>query len=490
MQKIPMQRSIQHAIVLHLYQPPGKLQWLLENDRSALQCILLSYERIVRHAHKYADVARLHVVFSLPLLRQLQDPTFVAACASLLDIPALLEAYRDADAITFIGSGTHHAPLPHIPREDWDDQLRGERALLEGVFGHGVKGYWPPAGIFSRVMIPNLVDAGYEYVLLPALTLMTENRRPADPYRTYRLSYGDESLTVVPCDVGFSQAQAHGLDAPWLADELRNGVAQSPATDAPYLLTSCSDGDVGEWFLREDEEEGFFGRFFSPYIEFCQTGEFPIRPVGLTAYIQHHPSQRPVRLREDPLAGHTEGRPVSSPALEGLFASSRRYWALAEGEATTTLAADMQRARGLLLEAQGSGFVLDQEGRWAGMRQRLAQVDALLPAGAAKGDNRDPSLAAATITAEVETPSHRAAVPPAKKAAKKKVAKKKAVKKAVKKKAVKKKAVKKKAVKKAVTKTTRPATPASPARTAVKAQPVEVEVAAKGPATAGKKQKP
>ena len=78
---------IQHALILHLYQPPDNLQQLLRQDEEELRRILLRYERIARHAHKHPDVARMHVVFSAPLLEQLRAPALIDGCRHLVDIP-------------------------------------------------------------------------------------------------------------------------------------------------------------------------------------------------------------------------------------------------------------------------------------------------------------------------------------------------------------------------------------------------------------------
>ena len=104
---------------------------------------------------------------------------------------------------------------------------------MEEVLGRVPRGYWPPESVFSMEMVPALVDLGYEYVLLGSSTLVAEDDQPVDPYRTYQLAHKSDSITVVPWDAGFSLAQQRGLDAPWLADELRNGVSQSPVSHAP-----------------------------------------------------------------------------------------------------------------------------------------------------------------------------------------------------------------------------------------------------------------
>ncbi len=378
-----MSPLIKHALVLHLYQPPNNLEQLLQDDEEELRRILLCYERIARHAHNYADVARLHVVFSVPLLEQLRNPEFIDSCRHIADIPAILDAFRSAPNIEFIGSGCQHAPLPLTPREDWDEQLRGEREIIEEVLGRVPKGYWPPEDVFSMEMVPALTAVGYEYVLLGNSALKTEDDQPVDPYHTYQLSHQGDSITVVPWDAGFSQAQEHGLDAPWLADEVRNGVAQSPALDCPYLLTTCSDGENGEWFRQLDEAQGFFGHFFSPYMEFCETGEFPIRPANLTRYIHSYPATHAVYLRNDiALERSTWNYPAEQKAaLDQLFRVSEHYWSQVKtgGKTSPGISHEaLAQARRLMLQATGSCYLLGQGKQFENMIELLEQAEILL----------------------------------------------------------------------------------------------------------------
>lgn len=379
--------AVQHALGLHLYQPPGNLRLLLEHDEPEAVRILRCYERIARHAHKYAHVARLHVALSVPLLEQLRDPDLIDACRGLADLPAILEGLRSAPSIEFVGTGYRHAPLPLIPPDDWDEQLRNERVTVEAVLGRVLKGYWPPAALFAPEMIPALLRAGYEYVLLPQSLLAMPDGAAADPYRPYRISHHSWQIVAVPVDGGFSHAQAIGLEAPWFADEARNGVALAPPSDAPYLLTTWSDGENGEWFRRLDEEQGFFGQFFAPYMEFCETGEFPVRPVHLSEYLRRH---RPVTRAELRASASGEVGPAGQeeavePAIhQRLFRTSARYWELARTAARPGDArAALQSARELILEAEDSGLLLGDAGHRAALASLLDRADALLDPGPA-----------------------------------------------------------------------------------------------------------
>jgi len=368
-------QAIQHALGLHLYQPTDNLRYLLQEDEGELRNILRCYERIARHTHKYANVARLHVALSPVLLEQLREPQFIEDCRHLADIPAILDGLRSAAGIEFLGTGYRHAPLPLVPPLDWDEQLRSERLTMEAEFGRVLKGYWPPAGLFTLEMVAVLVRSGYEYVLLPNTVLVTPEGEQADPYRSYRLCYQDTCINVVPYDQGFSRAQESGLDAPWFADEVRNGVAQAPAAAAPYLLTTWSDGENGEWFRRPDEDHGFFGQFYSPYMEFCETGEFPVSPVHLSDYLRAYPPETAIDLKQMPGGAGGNGE------LQGRLSQvAARYWSLAKAGSggSGPSRTDLIQAHELILRAEDSCYLLGGGASRQAMLGLLEKAEGLL----------------------------------------------------------------------------------------------------------------
>ncbi|MGD8910550.1 MAG: polysaccharide deacetylase family protein [Chromatiales bacterium] len=356
-------QRINHILTLHLYQPPSQLQQLLQENEAELQRILKCYERIARHAHKYVDVAQLHVIFSVPLLQQLKDPAFIKQTRHLEDVPAILESFRIAPNIEFIASGYQHAPLPLIPAQDWDAQLRLERSVIEETFGHRPKGYYPPGGLFNEALIPHLVAAGYQFAMLPKMALVNEDDSPVDPYRVYRLK---DNFIAIPIDDGFSHAQEHFVEAPWFADEVINGIRISPESTSPYVVTTCSDGENGEWFRRVDEENGYFGHFFVPYMEFCETGEYPIRLANAIKYL-HQAVPEPARLAKQDEALRDQ------PVLRQLNKVSKLYWdKLKHG-------VDIDPAvRELILRAEGSCYVLDQDADYKKLATSLRGILDLL----------------------------------------------------------------------------------------------------------------
>jgi alpha-amylase/alpha-mannosidase (GH57 family) len=355
-----------HALGLHMHQPPGNLELLIESSEWEASQIIRCYERAARYALKYPNEARLHVGFSGVLLEQLRSPKIVDRYRQFIDIPAMLDAYRSARNVELIGMGYYHPIFPLIPMEDWREQLLAGRGIMEEIFGRSPRGFWPPEMAFSMEMIPALVAAGYEYVVVDSVHVSPEDG-VADIYRPYLACHDGACITIVPRDRDLSNAQESGLSPGWFADEVRRKFRESPRPDEPRLATTWSDGENGGWFRQTHEESGFFGHFFAPYMEHVHSGEYPVRPVSLSEYLRENPPVGRAQVRTGAWnVGSTSGLDFSQwagsetqrRAAEAVRHASARYWRLREGARSVTRAARLlDEARALILEAQTSCFL-------------------------------------------------------------------------------------------------------------------------------------
>jgi alpha-amylase/alpha-mannosidase (GH57 family) len=359
--------NLYHALGLHMHQPPGNLALLIKTNPWEAEEIIRCYERAARYALSHRGVARLHVGFSGILLAQLMDPAIIDAYRHIVDIPEMLARYREADNVELIGMGYYHPIFPLIPRADWGAQLARGRAIMEEVFGRVPRGFWPPEMAFSMEMIPELVKAGYEYVVVDGVHVRPEDGL-ADGYRPYLACHEGVCITVVPRDRSISSGQESGLDPGWFARECISKTAQSPRASEPRLVTTWSDGENGGWFRQTHEESGFFGHFFSPYMERVQAGDFPVVPVGLSDYLRRNPATGHALVQTGAWnVGSTSGDDFRQwagserrrDACAAIHDLSRRWWdlrrrsAALSGEGRRALA----RARDLILEAQTSCFL-------------------------------------------------------------------------------------------------------------------------------------
>mgnify|MGYP003573090640 CR=1 FL=1 len=359
--------TIFHALGLHMHQPPGNLKLLIDANAWEAEQIIRCYERAARYARAYRDVAFLHVGFSGILLEQLRDPTIIDRYRRFVDIPAMLDSYREATNVELIGMGYYHPIFPLVPEADWDDQLLSGRQIMEECFGRTPLGFWPPEMAFSMEMVPALVKAGYAYVVVDGVHVRPQDGVD-DTYRPYRACHEGVCITVVPRDRNISNAQESGLDPDWFAREVRAKVAQSARPSEDRLVTTWSDGENGGWFRQTHEASGFFGHYFEPYMRQVRAGACPVRPVALSGYLRTHPPGTEARVQAGAWnVGSTSGYDFAQwagsetqrQAAAAVTQASRRYHGLRDRREglPETARRDLEQARRLILEAETSCFL-------------------------------------------------------------------------------------------------------------------------------------
>ncbi|WP_295450718.1 glycoside hydrolase family 57 [uncultured Thiodictyon sp.] len=357
--------TIFHALGLHMHQPPGNLRLLIEANPGEAEQIIRCYERPVRYAERYPDTAHLHIGFSGVLLDQLLDPDIVDRYRHILDIPEMLDRYARAQNIELIGMGHYHPIFPLIPQADWPEQLARARAAMLRAFGRAPRGFWPPEMAFTMDMIPALVQAGYDYLVVDGVHVRPEDGI-TDVFRPYRVCHEGVCITVVPRDREVSMAQETGLDVSWFQNDVRWRVGGSARPHESRLVTTWSDGENGAWVRQPHEGAGFFGYFFAPYMEQVRGGAYPIMPVSLNAYLADNPPAALAQVQTGAWnVGSTSGYDRSQwagserqrAAATAVSDLSARYWDLRERLPAQCVSPALERVRTLILEAQTSCFL-------------------------------------------------------------------------------------------------------------------------------------
>lgn len=272
-------RRIYHALGFNLHQPRGNLRLLLDTAPVDAREVVLAYDRIARHAHKYAEAVRLHLAISGSLLTQLHDPDLVSAYEGVVSLPDLVDSLRSAPNVELVAGGLHRPYFPAVPPADRTRQIALEIRMVEEVFGRRPKGFLPPRDGFTPDMIPVLADLGIVYVALESGRMRRTDGSPIDPFRPQLVSQGKAQVIAVPIDGDLSSMQATGQSPAKLADEMCGRTVDGPE---PRLVATFSDGENGDWYRREGDDDGFFGDFFCPYAEFCESGEYPARSAHLS----------------------------------------------------------------------------------------------------------------------------------------------------------------------------------------------------------------
>lgn len=357
--------NIFHAICLHMHQPPDNLELLINANEEEARQIIHCYDRVTRYAHQYAEVAQLHIGFSGLLLEQLNKPAVIDRYRQHMDIPAMLNSYRQAENIELIDVGYYHPVFPLIPIEDWETHLLKGQQIIKENFGRAPRGFYPPAMAFTMEMIPLLVKAGYEYVIIDANCIKPYSEQ-LDIYQPYRACYEDACITVIPADPNISNAQINDLETYWFANEMYQRVQHSARPDAPRLLTSWSDGENSDWFRQMDEGNGFFGKFFAVYMDHVRSDRYPVKPLLISEFIRQHPAEVAAQIETGAWhVGDTvgyelpqwEGTEKQQQAVKKIRELSNRCRKLKDQILTSTQQNALAQVYRLILEAESSCFL-------------------------------------------------------------------------------------------------------------------------------------
>ncbi|MBF0432533.1 MAG: glycoside hydrolase family 57 [Fibrobacteria bacterium] len=288
--------EIYHALGLHMHQPLGNLVSLQHSEESwEAKQILWCYDRVTRMLENYEDCARMHMSFSGTLLKQLEDPEVQETFADTLDIPDMLERYKNSH-IEFVGTGLYHPVYPLTPASDWDAQTSWWQGLGKHILGQdNFPGFWPPELGFCMEMIPMLKKHGYKYVVVDCWYINPKRKMRWEElrYRPYIARYEGEEIIVIPRDRELSDAQESGINPGWFQHEL---YERTKYCDFPVLVTTWTDGDNGGWYRSSQIENGFWGSFYHPVLHNFREGTLGFTPIHISRYLEMFPPEEEVEV--------------------------------------------------------------------------------------------------------------------------------------------------------------------------------------------------
>jgi alpha-amylase/alpha-mannosidase (GH57 family) len=379
-------KSFHYAMGLHMHQPPGNLKLLIETNEWEARQIIHCYDRAARYALAHPE-ACFHVDFSGVLIEQFLDPFIVDQYRRYVDIPRMLDNYRKAGNIEIIGMGYYHPIFPLIPCEDWPEQLDKGQAIFQEVFGRRPRGFWPSEMAFCMEMIPDLVKAGYSFVVVDHVHVQPADGSPVDPFQLYTAAHEGHAITIVPRHRDMSNAQESGLNPEWFLKESQSKL-QEQSRHARPLLTTWSDGENGGWFRQMDANAGFFGYFWTPLIEQAQQGDVPLTTVRLSDFVKKHPPQQQARVNTGAWnVASTDGYDFAQwngsesqkKAIEELCHVSGRYWEQAGKAPESPQARErLARARQAILDAETSCYLFWGEAWLPKLYAKLDEAKACL----------------------------------------------------------------------------------------------------------------
>lgn len=288
---------IYHGLILNFHQPPGNLDFLLDEEEWEAKQILWAMDKMPRALWDVADVARVHLALSGTLLETISDPVFQGRVYGTTKLGDMLWHYQNEKIFNVFGTGYYHPVFALIPSADWEAHIErwlgiGRHLFWRSNFG----GFWPPEMGFCMEMIPVLRRFGFRYVMVDSNYVKPvdgEMRWDELRYRPHLARYGGEEITVVVRDRELSDAQESGMDFGWFEKELRE---RTQHCDYEPLVVTATDGDNGGWFRNTDEHSNFWDSFYRPFIDRVHREETNIVPTFIDDYLDRNPAETYVEV--------------------------------------------------------------------------------------------------------------------------------------------------------------------------------------------------
>jgi alpha-amylase/alpha-mannosidase (GH57 family) len=333
-----MARTIHHALVLNLHQPPGNLNYLWDNEEWEAKEILWALDRIPRMLWNYEDIARVHLTLSGSLLETIASPNFQEKVYGTVKLGDLLWHYQNEKIINILGMGYYHPVLALIPKADREAHLSRWLEIAGHLFHrNNFQGFWPSEMGFCMELIPLIKKMGYQFVMVDSRHIIPKGNLTWQEirYQPHIAKYGGEEIIVIVRDREVSNAQESGMSFDWFNHELQE---RTKWCDFEPLVMTATDGDNGGWFRNTDNKGNFWNAFYLPFLEEVKSGHTPIRPCFIHEYIEEHGVGKEVRVA--PGAWNTgwhhgsgfvqwTGSKAQVDAIERIQKVSDRYHAIA-----------------------------------------------------------------------------------------------------------------------------------------------------------------
>jgi alpha-amylase/alpha-mannosidase (GH57 family) len=285
--------------------------------------------------------------------------------------------------------GYYHPIFPLIPKEDWAEQLKRGKDIVERLFERSPKGFWPSEMAFSMEMVPALNEAGYEYVVVDHIHVNPLNAQgKPDCFKPYRITYEKNEITVIPRNRDLSNAQESGMNPSWFIDEVARKLKEYSSQEKARLVTTWSDGENGGWFRQMDENAGFFGYFFAPLMDAIKEKKSGIIPIKISEFIKKYPPREYARVQTGAwnvasTSGYDfsqwNGSESQKRAIEKLFSIRRRHQELEKKKGMTPHdRSRIGQAKELILDAETSCYLFWGDAWIPKLYEKLDEASRLL----------------------------------------------------------------------------------------------------------------
>jgi alpha-amylase/alpha-mannosidase (GH57 family) len=159
-----------------------------------------------RARESYRPLLRAHIDQEVPLVVNVTGSLLERLVELAPEVVDDLQVLADRGNLELLGSAFHHPVLPLLGRSHVREQLRRDRAVKRAALGTEPVGFWPTELAWSHQLVPQLVEAGYEWAVVDSVALSAGTSVPT--WET--TEYAGETVLEPDLTVAAADRELHG----------------------------------------------------------------------------------------------------------------------------------------------------------------------------------------------------------------------------------------------------------------------------------------
>ncbi|MBI4301747.1 MAG: hypothetical protein HY664_03990 [Chloroflexi bacterium] len=215
------------APLLHFYQPPTQLHWVLDKVCDE------SYRPLIE-VFRGLPKAKVTVNINAVLTELLEDH-------GKLDIIEGLSDLAENGQLEFVDSAKYHAILPLLPQDEMKRQITLNRGTNRRLLGRAFapKGFFPPEMCYSPEIVKPIMEMGCQWIIVSGVACPTD--WPTNII--HEISRNDQKLAVFfRDDVLSNRISFRNIDGPGFLEHLRQ---LNPKGGDAYVVTAMDAETFG-----------------------------------------------------------------------------------------------------------------------------------------------------------------------------------------------------------------------------------------------------
>ena len=265
------------APLLHFYQPPTQVHWVLK------KVCIESYRPLVE---LFTDLpyAKVTININAVLTEMLSDHGFD-------DVVKGIRELARRGQVDFTGSGKYHPILPLIPQSEVERQISQNHKTNKSLLGkyYNPKGFFPPEMCYSKEILKPIVDSGHRWIIISGIACPV-----AWPTNIIHQIDTDGSKIAVffRDNILSNKISFHNIDATGFIDHLKQVQKDQKSKGDIYVITAMDAETFGHHI--QDWEKIFLAKVYESIEMDTEKREKPGKEHELPPVPQSGPEQAKV----------------------------------------------------------------------------------------------------------------------------------------------------------------------------------------------------